>query len=227
MLLLALDTAGPNCAVAVARLGPGGAAILARADERLGRGHAERLPPMVDETLAAAGVTYADLERIAVTTGPGSFTGVRVGIAFARGLALALDIPVVGIGTLHALAHSLGARREGTLAAVLDAKRGEVFALVQDIASDGILAEPEAIVVEELAARLQHARPPIVLTGSGAPLVARALAADAEIAGTAEAPDIADVVALAFEAAEAGSPLPLYARAADAKPQLGKAVARQ
>jgi tRNA threonylcarbamoyladenosine biosynthesis protein TsaB len=227
MLVLALDTAGPNCSVAVARRGARGAAILARAEERLGRGHAERLPPMVDEALAEARIGYNEIDRIAVTTGPGSFTGVRVGIAFARGLALALDVPAVGIGTLHALAHSHGARCEGTIAAVLDARRGEVYAFIRDIATNETLVEPEALAIEELASRLRDARPPIVLTGSGAPLVVATLAASAEIAGTAEAPDIADVVALALESAEAGSPLPLYARSADAKPQLGKAVARR
>ncbi|MGH6924689.1 MAG: tRNA (adenosine(37)-N6)-threonylcarbamoyltransferase complex dimerization subunit type 1 TsaB [Propylenella sp.] len=228
MLLLAFDTTGPNCAAAVARAGAGGRAkILAQVEERIGRGHAERLPPMVDEALSAAKAKYADLGRIAVTTGPGSFTGVRVGVAFARGLALALDIPAVGVGSLDALAFPLKRSGQGTIAAVLDAKRSEVYALVVDIASGAVLVEAEALRIEDLVLRLSHARRPITLTGAGARLVLSALGeTDAAVAGEAEAPDIASVVALAFDATKCGPPLPAYARAADAKPQLDKALAR-
>src|SRR6266404_2143129 len=104
MLLLAIDTAGPDCAVALARSGADGGKILVRTSERIGRGRAERLMPMIESALAEAGADFADLDRVAVTTGPGSFTGVRVGIAAARGLALALDIPAVGVRSLDALA---------------------------------------------------------------------------------------------------------------------------
>jgi tRNA threonylcarbamoyladenosine biosynthesis protein TsaB len=228
MLLLAFDTAGPNCAVAVARSGRTGLQILVRAEEHIGRGHAELLPTMVDAALASAKVGYADLGRIAVTTGPGSFTGVRVGIAFARGLALALGVPAIGVGSLDALAFPLErSGGEGTIAAVLDAKRGEVYGLVRDIASGATRLEAVALPIEDLALRLSRARRPIMLTGAGARLLAEAVGEpQAAIAGKAAAPDIADVVALALDAGECGPPLPLYARAADAKPQLDKAVAR-
>ncbi len=228
MLVLAFDASGPNCAAAVARLGAGGPALLSRHEERIGRGHAERLPSMVDAALADAGASYGDLQRIAATVGPGSFTGVRVGVAFARGLALALDIPAIGIGTLEALAHPHARSGEGTLAAVLDARRGEVYALVRDVASGRTLLEPTALPVGDLALRLSRAAPPITLTGGAAPLLAEALAgSQVRVAGTADAPDIADVIALAAEAHDSGPPLPLYARAADAKPQLDKALARR
>ena len=89
--------------------------------------------PMIEATLSKAGVAFDDLDRIAVTTGPGSFTGVRVGVAAARGLALALDIPAVGIGSLEALASPLvRTARNGTVVAALDAKRGEVFAIYSE-----------------------------------------------------------------------------------------------
>lgn len=228
MLLLAFDTAGPNCAVAVTRLAVGGPQILTRTEERVGRGHAERLAPMVEAALAAAKAEYADLGRVAVTTGPGSFTGVRVGIAFARGLALALDIPAIGVGSLDALAFPLSRSGKGTVAAVLDAKRGEVYALVRDVASGAALVEAQALRIEDLALRLSHAERPITLTGAGARLVADALGdPDAAIAGEAESPDIADVVALALDAAAYEPPQPLYGRGADAKPQFDKAVARR
>ncbi len=228
MLLLAFDTAGPNCAVAVARAGGGGPRhILARAEERIDRGHAEHLPPMVDAALAAAQAGYAEIDRIAVTTGPGSFTGVRVGVAYARGLALALDIPAVGVGSLDALAFPLARSGKGTVVAVLDARRGEVYALVRDISTGATLVEAEALPVTDLALRLSHARQPFILTGAGARLVVEALGeAEVEIAGDAEAPDIAAVAALALKADASRAPLPLYARQADAKPQFDKMVAR-
>ena len=103
MLLLAIDTAGPVCAVALARAADGGPEILTRIEERIGRGHAERLMPMIEEALTCAQKSFDDLDRIGVTIGPGSFTGVRVGVAAARGLALALDIPAVGVGSLDAI----------------------------------------------------------------------------------------------------------------------------
>jgi tRNA threonylcarbamoyladenosine biosynthesis protein TsaB len=164
-----------------------------------------------------------------VTTGPGSFTGVRIGIAFARGLALALDIPAIGVGSLDALLQPLCTAREseGTIAARLDARRGEVYATVRDVASGATLIDAEALPVAELASRLRDARRPIVLTGSGAGLAAAAFdACDTNVVGEADAPAIADVVALALEANESAPPVPLYARSPDAKPQRDKAVAR-
>lgn len=227
MFLLALDTAGPDCSAAIAYDVAGEPKILGSVEERIGRGHAERLPGMVDEVLSAARISYGGLARIGVTTGPGSFTGVRIGIAFARGLALALDIPVIGIGSLEALAYPLAQRREGTVVAVLDAKRDEYYAMATDMASGAVLIEAEAMRVEDLVLRLSHARPPVLLTGAGAPFAARAFAAPRpEITGAAEAPAIADVAALAIRAKEGAPPTPLYARPADAKPQHHKAVAR-
>jgi tRNA threonylcarbamoyladenosine biosynthesis protein TsaB len=227
MLLLAIDTAGPNCAVALARASGGETNIIAHANERIGHGHAERLAPMVAAVLARAGAGYADLGRVAVTVGPGSFTGVRVGIAFARGLGLALDIPAVGVGSLDALVCPLLRSGAGTAAAVLDAKRGEVYALAKNVQSRAELVEAQALSVTDLAERLGHVPQPVVLTGSGAQLVADTLPAPAsEIVDAREAPDIADVVALALSDETYGPAEPHYARAADAKPQLDKAVAR-
>lgn len=228
MLLLAIDTAGPDCAVALARSGPGGGEILVRATEQIGRGHAERLMPMIEAALEEAHTDFADLERIAVTTGPGSFTGVRVGVAAARGLALALDIPAIGVGSLDALAFPVvHSRKTGTVAAALDARRGEIYALVRDLATGAALVEATAIRVEELIQRLRQARRPLVLTGAGAPIIAAALdEPEISIAGTAELPDIGDVAALGLHAEQEGSPTPLYARGADAKPQADKALAR-
>src|SRR5579875_1278864 len=92
------------------------------------RGHQERLAPMVAEAMAEAGLGFDRLERIVVTVGPGSFTGLRVGLACARAMALALDVSCVGVGTLQALVASAPGAAEAPLsAAVLDARRGQVY----------------------------------------------------------------------------------------------------
>ena len=228
MLVLAFDTAGPYCAVTVARSGAAEPEILAQATERIGRGHAERLMPMIECVLHKAFASFDDLGRIAVTTGPGSFTGVRIGIAAARGLSLALDIPAVGIGSLDALALPVcRAHIDGTVIAILDARRGEVYALAKNLASGTLMIEAAAMRAEDLATKLAIVGRPLILTGAGAPLVAPLLGAtDVMIAGMDESPDIADVATLGLSATWVGAPVPLYARSADAKPQ-SAAVARR
>src|SRR5678815_1575047 len=99
MIVLGLDTCLSSCSVAVRD----GERVLASAREVMARGHQERLAPMAQAVMAEAGLSFDKLDRIAVTVGPGSFTGLRVGIAFAKGLALALDLPTVGVGSLEAL----------------------------------------------------------------------------------------------------------------------------
>ena len=100
MKLLALDCAGLACSVALWRDG----AIVAERTREMARGHAEALMPMLGEVMAAADERLDALDRLAVTVGPGSFTGIRVGLAAARGLALAIGCPLIGVGTLAALA---------------------------------------------------------------------------------------------------------------------------
>ena len=228
MLCLALDTAGPVCAVALARAGVGAPTILARAEERIGRGHAERLMPMIEAALGEARVGFEDLGRVAATTGPGSFTGVRIGVAAARGLALALGIDAVGVGSLSALAAPvMRSRHNGTLAAVLDARRKEVYVGAHDLASKRVVIEATTATIPELVDRLADAPRPLILVGAGAPLLAAALGESRpEIAGLADAPDISDVALLALAARQGAAPRPLYARGADARPQTDKAVAR-
>jgi tRNA threonylcarbamoyladenosine biosynthesis protein TsaB len=230
VLLLVIDTAGPACAVALARAPlDGEPKILARIEERIGRGHAERLMPMIEEALRDAKASFDQLERIAVTVGPGSFTGVRIGIAAARGLALALDIPAVGVGSLQALAMPVARnQRTGTVVAALDAKRGEVYALAQDLSNRAVILQPTSIPVAELPERLAALARPLVLVGGGAPIVAAAIAsAGVTVLSDADVPDIADVAVLGLSSDAKNPPAPLYARGADAKPQADKILARR
>src|SRR6516165_6421053 len=121
MIVLGLDTCLAACSVAVSE----GARVLAYASETMARGHQERLAPMAERVMAEAGLDFQQLERIGVTVGPGSFTGLRVGLAFAKGLGLALGKPCVGVGTLEALAASEPG--PGLTVAAIDAKRHQVY----------------------------------------------------------------------------------------------------
>src|SRR3569833_2034561 len=121
MIVLGLDTALGACSAAVTRDGK----ALATLSEPMLRGHQERLAPLVQELVQASGVAFMGIDRIGVTVGPGSFTGLRVGLAFAKGLGLALGKPCVGVGSLEARAAS--ARGPGLRAAVSDALREQGY----------------------------------------------------------------------------------------------------
>jgi tRNA threonylcarbamoyladenosine biosynthesis protein TsaB len=221
MRLLAIDTSAELCSVGVAA--DGRPTVLCSA--MVGRAHAERLIPMVEEAMAAARLPFADLERIAVTIGPGSFTGVRIGVAAARALALATRAKAVGIGTLavHAEAARAAAGAVPVVVAVI-AGRGEVYA--QRFATDGS-AEGEP----RLAAPLTFASlitPATVIAGSGADALIAATGADNAVAHRDGSPDLAALLRLAERVPpQAEAPRPLYLRPPDAKPQAAAKVARQ
>src|SRR5580658_7967238 len=126
MRVLAIDTALAACSAAVLDTEYGG--ILASESVSMVRGHAEALLPMIKRVMDKAGMTVAGIDRIAVTTGPGSFTGLRVGIAAARGIALAADKPAVGLTTLSAYAAPhMAADEKLTVIAAIDARHGHVY----------------------------------------------------------------------------------------------------
>jgi len=206
MIVLGLDTCLNACSVAVLD----GATVLAHRREEMARGHQERLAPMAQATMADAGLAFDRLERIGATVGPGSFTGLRVGVAFAKGLASALSIPAVGVGVLEALA----AEAEGLVAAVVDARRDQVYLQVFDEGHP--LMAPDALPLGTAAARLAElARGrDLALVGSGAPLLAEA-APGARLL-TPQGCDARIVARLA--ATRPATPIrPLYLRAPDAR----------
>ncbi|MFT4934869.1 MAG: tRNA threonylcarbamoyladenosine biosynthesis protein TsaB [Pseudoalteromonas distincta] len=208
MIVLALDTCLDACSLAVLD----GATVRAQASHPMGRGHQEAVAPLAAEVMAQAGLAFADLERIGVTIGPGSFTGLRVGLAFAKGLGAALSIPVVGIGTLAALAEPLG--EELTFAAI-DARRGQIY--LQAFAAGRALMAPDALDLATAAARVAELSGgrQAVLVGSGAPLLADLMPGARQI--DAPACDPAAVARLAAAQINPPSPRPLYLRAPDAR----------
>ncbi len=191
--------------------------VLAAMSEPMARGHQERLALMTREVMAAASLAFADLDRIAVTVGPGSFTGLRVGMAFAQGLALAIHRPCVGVGALEALAASL----EGDVdrAAVIDAGRGRVF--LQLFAGASALTGPDVMDLEVAHARLLELLPhgDFALTGPGAHLLAGAWPSAPLV--PRPVPATSALARLAAAAPEVPA-RPLYLRAPDATPKLAK-----
>lgn len=206
MLCLGLDTALGACSVALA----GAEGPIARRFELRTTGHAEALAPMADALMREAGAAFADLTRIAVTTGPGTFTGQRIGLAFARGLALALKIPCIGITTLEAMAAAARAAHPGrTVLVAVDARRGEVYA--QTFGADGAgEGQPALLALEALAGRID---PGTVLAGSAA----ETLSHHGGLLSAIRQPDAAFVAALSVARPDTGPPHPLYLRAPDAK----------
>ncbi|MGA0606065.1 tRNA (adenosine(37)-N6)-threonylcarbamoyltransferase complex dimerization subunit type 1 TsaB [Phenylobacterium sp. VNQ135] len=206
MIALGLDTCLNACSVAVVD----GERVLAHRSEVMARGHQERLAPMAEAVMADAGLAFPRLQRIGATVGPGSFTGLRVGVAFAKGLASALAIPTAAVGVLEALA----AEADGLVAAAVDARREQTYLQVFD--AGRALMAPDVLPIPTAAARLVELAQgrPLSLVGSGAPLLADI--APGAMVLTPEGCDARTVARLA--AARAAGPLkPLYLRPPDAK----------
>jgi tRNA threonylcarbamoyladenosine biosynthesis protein TsaB len=211
MIVLGLDTCLSACSVAVID----GERVLAHASDDMVRGHQERLAPMAQQVVAQAGLSFDRLDRVAVTVGPGSFTGLRVGVAFAKGLSSALGVPAVGIGTLEALAAAEG----GLVFAAIDARRDQIY--LQAFEDGRSLMAPDVLPIDVAAARFAELAMgrQATLIGSGAHLLAPA--APGACVVEVEGADARNVARLA--AGRAPAPLrPLYLRAPDAKLPGGK-----
>lgn len=200
MAILVFDTTGAECSVALRVEGQPDLVL----SETIGRGHAERLAPMARDAMSQAGIEPGDLRRIGVTIGPGGFAGTRVGVAFARGLALSSGAKAYGISNLAVTAHALSETRP--LATVHDAKRSEV---VVQIWRDGPDAA-QRLSIGAASARVAG----LALAGGGAGLVAgegQDILDDGKL-------DLGALLDLAGQASEEQSPpTPFYVRPPDAK----------
>jgi tRNA threonylcarbamoyladenosine biosynthesis protein TsaB len=225
MISLAIDTSAHLCAAAVHDSASD--TILAQASDDIGRGHAERLMDVIAAVLKQAGIDYSGLGRVTVTTGPGSFTGIRVGLATARGIALGLGIDACGVSVLEAAA--LAAREAnpgspGPMIAVMDARRGEAYCQVFGVGQPA--PEPFVAAYHQLLPLLAT-RGDWVLCGSGAQNLNVAAGAGFRVLHELAAVPIATIARLgAASRSPAARPEPLYLRAPDAKPQEGFALKR-
>jgi tRNA threonylcarbamoyladenosine biosynthesis protein TsaB len=211
-MLLAFDTSMAACSAAVYDLAR--RRVLASRFARMERGHADALAPMIKEIMAEAGLAFPALERLGVTLGPGTFTGVRTGIAMARGLALALDRPVVGIDTLTAIAANAGSDNKPLVIAA-DARRDEVY-----FAIAGSPAPPLVLPVGEAARRLLPGESFILGTGAEA-VIAAAHPGRLIRLKDGDLPDARHFVRLCAGLTPSETPPePLYLRPPDAKPQV-------
>jgi tRNA threonylcarbamoyladenosine biosynthesis protein TsaB len=215
MRVLAIDTALDACSAAIFDLDRAG--VIASETLPMLRGHAEALMPLVARVMEQAAIEFSELDRIAVTTGPGSFTGLRVGISAARGIALAAGKPAIGLSTLAAFAAPFIAEDDSTnVVAAIDARHAQVY--LQVFGRGGrTLVSPRIAAMRDV--------------GSGVPMLAAAWPKESEpprVVDARGAPEIGWVARLGAAAADGyGAPKPLYLRAPDAQPQDAPRLARR
>src|SRR4051795_12153576 len=219
MLILAIDTALDACAAGVLDTDAG--KLVAQQSEGMKRGHAEALMPLIGRVIKASGLGFASLDRIAVTTGPGSFTGLRVGISAARGIALAADKPVIGVTTLAAFAAPVvNHGGEHPVISAIDARHDHVY--LQVVAGNGSpLIWPRVAPVTEALEAARFGAP--YLVGNAAAILGERWPTDAAApihTDAQAAPDIAWVGWLGAAVSPDTAPArPYYLRPPDAKPQ--------
>lgn len=240
MIVLGMDTATAATSVAL-DLGDG-RTLSARDDPAPGEhpGHATRLLPMAGELLEQAGIGWGEIERIAVGVGPGAFTGLRIGVATARGLSQSLALPLAGFSSLHALAHAAFAQDPppaDRVLAVIDARRGEVFAAAYDRAAGGEIvpaAAPRAVDPRSLGPVLIEAGFPggagrVIVIGDGAVRYRQEIGEDlGEMAPPESTLHLVDAsagcqIAAAGPAGDASEVVPDYRRRPDAEITLAAA----
>jgi tRNA threonylcarbamoyladenosine biosynthesis protein TsaB len=220
MRVLAIDTALAACSAAVLDTDYGGG-VLASDSLSMTRGHAEALMPLIYHVMQRSELTFPEIDRVVVTTGPGSFTGLRVGISAARGIALAADKPAVGVSTLTAYAAPLLADDDSTpVIAAIDARHDHVYLQVFGVGGRVLIA-PRLAPMSDAIRAVSDAQSRIV--GSAAQSIADRLPRGAPLpllVDVREAPDIIWVARMGAVLPEGQSPpKPQYLRAPDAQPQ--------
>ena len=174
MLILAFETSAKAVSVALLEDGK----LLGEGYQNTGLTHSQTLMVMAEDLLRQCGKTVDDVSAIAVAAGPGSFTGVRIGVAAAKGFAWGGETPCVGVSTLEAMAESLAAY-QGYVCPVMDARRSQVYNALFSVTGGTLqrLAEDRAIALEELKEELSRLEGPIFLVGDGSQLTYKTLSA--------------------------------------------------
>ncbi len=198
-LILGFDTSSAHCAAALLR----GDSVLAQRREEMAKGQAERLMPLLEELLTEGGVTWADLDAIAVGIGPGNFTGIRISVSAARGLALGLDVPAIGVSSLEAQAFG----QAKPVISSLDARRDHLYLQI-DAEHPGLFTTDNLPPLATGARCIGHRADEIAARCGGTVAVARYPTAEA----------ITRVAATRLAQPDLPAPAPLYLREADAAP---------
>jgi len=211
MRILALDTCLGACSVAVWQDG----AVLAHAWAAMPRGHAEALVPMMERARRQAGLEYRDFDRLAVSIGPGSFAGVRVGLAAARGICAARALPLVGVNTLELLAAAIPG--DAPLAIAIDARNDQVY--FQAFGDGVALCPPQLLGLAAAASYIRETPAIMRLAGGGARALAARIGKNINTGDFDLLPDAAILAGLAArrDACAGDQVTPLYLRAPDAK----------
>lgn len=237
MSILAIDTTMGACSAALGRPGDDGQAHIISLFEPLARGHAERIVPMIGELMDEADADVSELRGLAVTLGPGTFTGLRCGLAAAKGLALATGLSLQGTSSTHVMARELRGRlrEDGPsshapthLLIASDARRGEIYCQLFD--AEAVPCGPPKVCTAVDAVRDLDARR-LTIAGSAAGAVleaAQARGMDAVTEHGPTAPDARWLAQLALEGAlPDGPPSPIYLRRPDAKSQARASLPRR
>lgn len=231
MNILAIDTCLGALSVGIGRAHADGMFCVTEHYEQRATGHAERLVPMIEAEMVRAGLAFRDLARIAVTLGPGTFTGVRTGIAVARALRLATGVEIVGASSLAVMARRIfeivdGDESNQPVMIAVDARRGHLYTQLFGSGALDPLSAPSEMTAEAAAdIALRHGAR---LAGSGARLAAEAAGSSGELSIACDdlQPHAGDLVWLAIPLEPLDDVTPLYIRPPDAKPQADKHLAR-
>ena len=161
-IILSIETSTTNCSVSLSKKGE---TLALKEDNSANYSHAESLHVFIDDVLKSANINKRDIDAIAVSKGPGSYTGLRIGVSAAKGLCYALDKPLISISTLHALAHQVNTK-EGVIVSMLDARRMEVYSAIYD-SKFNLLRNIEAQILDEFSFKEELEDGKVFLVGNG------------------------------------------------------------
>jgi len=192
-IILSIETSTTNCSVSLSKKGE---TLALKEDNSANYSHAESLHVFIDDVLKSANINKRDIDAIAVSKGPGSYTGLRIGVSAAKGLCYALDKPLISISTLHALAHQVNTK-EGVIVSMLDARRMEVYSAIYD-SKFNLLRNIEAQILDEFSFKEELEDGKVFLVGNGVEKTKALISHDNAIYIDNKVPSANEMSALAF-----------------------------
>jgi tRNA threonylcarbamoyladenosine biosynthesis protein TsaB len=192
-IILSIETSTTNCSVSLSKKGE---TLVLKEDNNVNYSHAESLHVFIDDVLKSANISKTDIDAIAVSKGPGSYTGLRIGVSAAKGLCYALDKPLISISTLHALAHQV-TTQDGIIVPMLDARRMEVYAAIYD-SQFNLLRGIEAQILDEFSFKKELERGKVFFVGNGTEKTKTLLSHDNAVFIDNKLPSANEMSALAY-----------------------------